>query len=241
MQRIQQIPAGQRDASMEYVLGKYYFFRGLNDRARKVFASIPLSSKHGDQARYFLGAINIKKKRLKAAEEIFEQGLRRINANQPKGKPFKGRTRQVRDLYIMALARLYYHQDDPDNAIKFYKKVSRRSDQFEQALYELAWAYLKAWEFYRAIKSLELLVLVNPDSRYVAESRILVGNLKILARQYGEARQLFKQTAKAYRPIYQKLRRLHKEHWSPQKFLALLTGEGTEGLDTTVALPPNAP
>jgi TolA-binding protein len=235
--RIQQIPTGQRDESMEYVLGKYYYHRGLYKRAKQVFASIPLTGKHGDQARYFLGVIAIKEKKLKNAQNIFQRSLRRIKANREKGKPLKGKKRRLRDLFTMALARLHYHNDDPDGAIRLYKTLSRRSAQFEQALYELAWAYLRAWEFYRAIKSLELLVLLNPDSKHVPESKILVGNLKIIAHQFAEAKKLFKQTAKNYRPIYHKVRQLQKEHWSASKFLALLTDEGTEALDIEVYLP----
>jgi TolA-binding protein len=239
VERIKEIPAGQRDESMEYVLGKYYYHRGLYDRAKQVFASIPLTGKHGDQARYFLGVIAIKEKELKNAESIFKRSLRRIKASKVKGKPLKGKKRRLRDLFIMALARLNYHNDDPDAAIKLYKSLSRRSDQFEQALYELAWAYLRAWEFYRAIKSLEMLVLLNPDSKHVPESKILVGNLRIIARQFSSAKKLFKQTAEDYRPVYHKVRKLQNEHWSEEKFLTLLTGEGSEALDTEVYLPKN--
>ncbi len=237
IERIEAIPKSRRDSSMEYVLGKYYYSRGLMDRALKVFGSIPISSEYGDQAQYFSGVIKIKSKDLKEAEKIFDEGLKRLEGRASKEKPLKGKDARLRDLYVMALARLEYHEDNPDGAIEYYKKISRRSEQFEHALYELAWAYLKAWEFYRAIKSLELLALANPDSEHVAESRILVGNLKILAKQFGDARKLFKQTADEYRPIYHKVRLLHKENWSAEKFVRLLTDQVTDALDTNVRIP----
>lgn len=237
VERIENIPRGRRDPGMEYALGKYFYFRGLFDRALEVFAAIPLSGEYGNQARYFTGVINVKNGKLKDALKIFDEGVRRMDGLETKEKPLRGKDREVRDLFIMALARLYYHNDDPDNAIKYYSRISRRSEQFEHALYELSWSYLKAWEFYRAIKSMELLALAAPDSRYVAESRILVANLHILARRFDEARRLFSETAEENRPIYQTLRRLHSEHWSADRFLGLLAGENGEALDSEISLP----
>ncbi len=237
VERIEKIPRGQRDPGMEYALGKYFYFRGLLDRAMQVFAAIPLSSEYGNQARYFTGVINVKNGRLKEALRIFDEGVRRMDGLETKEKPLRGKDREIRDMFIMALARLYYHNDDPDNAIKYYSRISRRSEQFEHALYELAWAYLKAWEFYRAIKSLELLALAAPDSRYVAESKILVGNLHILARRFDYARKMFSETAEENRPVYQALRRLHGEHWSTDNFLEMLAGTGEKALDSEIALP----
>ena len=67
-------------------------------------------------------------------------------------KPFTPTMRHLYDLYILALARLHYHKNELDDAITLYKAISRRSKFFDDALYELAWAYLRAREFGRSVK-----------------------------------------------------------------------------------------
>ncbi len=237
VQKIQALPASERDPSMEYVLGKYYYFRGLLDRADKVFRSLAPTGPYGLRARYFVGVIAVRHKQFKKAEAIFKELMAKL-APLSRGRTAKARKmRELKDLSMLALARLYYSQDKPDEAIGLYRTISRRSPFFEEALHELAWAYLRAWEFYRAIHTLQLLIVLSPNSRYVAESKIMMANLKVVARDYDEARKLFRQTARSYRPIYLKLRALARRRVAPEKYLQALTSQGPSALDVDFDLP----
>ena len=237
VQKIQALPASDRDPSMEYVLGKYYYFRGLLDRADGVFSSMPSTGAYGLRARYFHGVIQVRRKHYKQAEAVFKELMRKLEPLARGRSAMARKMRELKDLSMLALARLYYSQDKPDQAIALYRTISRRSPFFEEALHELSWAYLRAWEFYRAIHTLQLLVLLSPNSRYVAESKIMMANLKVVAREYDEARKLFRQTARTYRPIYLKLRALARRRVGPEKYLQALLASGPRVLDVDFDLP----
>ncbi len=237
VQKIQALPASDRDPSMEYVLGKYYYFRGLLNRADQVFSSMAPTGAYGLRARYFKAVIAVRKKRYKEAEGIFRELMKKLAPLSQGRSALARKMRELKDLSMLGLARLLYSQDKPDEAIALYRTISRRSPFFEEALHELSWAYLRAWEFYRAIHTLRLLVLLSPNSRYVAESKIMMGNLKVVARQYDEARSLFRQTARTYRPIYLKLRALARRRVAPEKYLQTLLSSGPAALDVDLDLP----
>ncbi|MCD6498993.1 MAG: tetratricopeptide repeat protein [Deltaproteobacteria bacterium] len=237
VEAVQQVPASQRDPAMAYILGKYYYFRGLYDRAWSVMNSIPATGQYGLRAQYFLGVIAVQKKETKKARGIFATLLKRFDSMGRKADRLKGRQRKLADLTTLALARLYYTNDRPDDAINLYRTISRRSAYFEEALHELAWAYLRAWEFYRAIHTLELLMVLDPNSRYVSESKLMIANLRVVARRYESARKLFRQTTRRYRPIYLKLRALRRRHMVASRYLALLVKRDQGALDVDFQLP----
>ena len=237
VEAVQQVPAGQRDPAMAYILGKYYYFRGLYGRAWSMMNTISASGQYGLRAQYFLGVISVQKKETKKAEGIFSSLLKRFDTMGRKAGRLRGRKRKLSDLTVLALARLYYTQDRPDDAINLYRTISRRSAYFEEALHELAWAYLRAWEFYRAIHTLELLMVLDPNSRYVAESKLMIGNLKVVARRYKSARKLFRQTTRRYRPIYLKLRSLRRRRMAPARYLTLLIKRDEGALDVDIQIP----
>src|SRR6185295_9075629 len=93
-----------------------------------------------------------------------------------------------------------------------YLMVSRRSNLFDDALYEVAWVYVKAKQFDKALRALELLALANPSSSAIPDVKILEGNLRIRKAQataasenqgnsteeYAKALDLFEKTRDAY-------------------------------------------
>lgn len=237
IERIRQIPQDQRDQAMDYVLAKYYFFRELLAEARKVFLTIPGKSPYFQQSRYFLGVIAVKQGKPKDAEAIFKASLTTFAEMEKAKKTFTASQRMLYDLFILGLARLHTSRNETEKAIDLYKAVSRRSRFFDDALYELSWAYLRSREFGRSIRVLELLVLAKPDHWAVPESKILLANLKLLSKQYYNAKRMFKSVARRYRPVYLQIRQFQKMQLPPVKFYYLLLGKGHEALDMKVDLP----
>ncbi len=237
IQKVQAVPKAQRDPAMEYVLGKYFYFRGLLDRAAEVFRSLDSASLYGLRGRYFLGVIAVRKKQRDKAESIFKALVADLRSRLERRQGPVKLLRRLKDLTVLALARLYYTKDDPDAAIALYRTISRRSPYFEEALHELAWAYLRAWEFYRAINTLELLVILSPNSRYVTESKLMIGNLRVVARDYESAKKLFRSAARRFRPIYLKLRALRRRRLPPEQYVAVLTKRHQRALDVDLDVP----
>jgi len=235
---IEAIPPGRREASVDYVRGKYLYFRGRVGAALRVFAGIGRSNPYYLQAVYFIGVCNIKAGKLNAAAAVYQRMIDEVIFGYFKPK---GRTqRRVLQLIIMAAARLAYVRGktrDVEKAIEFYNAIPRKSPYFDDALYERAWAYLKARRYERAVQALEMLNVANPRYGKADEGRVLLGNLKIQTRDFSGAKAVFRKAAHALRPVVRKLRGLQDAGVDPKTIFAQLTSENLDAFDIRIRLP----
>ena len=91
------------------------------------------------------------RRRLGAAAKVY----RRITKLKTTKKPEK----RVIELSHMALGRVHYERDQPSKAIDHYLRVGRRSDLFDEALYEVSWVYVKNKQFNNTRKQTSLRAL----------------------------------------------------------------------------------
>ncbi|HEY5937339.1 MAG TPA: tetratricopeptide repeat protein, partial [Kofleriaceae bacterium] len=237
-----------------YVRGKYLFADGKYDEALPLFAQVPKGDEHELQALYYSATAQVAKKDLNRATEIFTDLISR--------KPKNNRDRRIIELSQLALGRLYYERDQPSKSIDSYLLVDRRSDLFPDALYEVAWVYVKGKQYDKALRALELLHLSDPTSSKSATVRILEGNLRIRKAQiirqaqitgtldanlrntepsveYDKASKVFTETHDAYMPSYVALEQMSTNNTDPAQYLAQLAGR-SEGLFQVSAPLPEA-
>lgn len=243
-----------RTNEVPYVRGKYLFAEGKYDEALPLFAQVPKGDEHELQALYYSATAQVAKKDLNRATEIFTDLISR--------KPKNNRDRRIIELSQLALGRLYYERDQPSKSIDSYLLVDRRSDLFPDALYEVAWVYVKGKQYDKALRALELLHLSDPTSSKSATVRILEGNLRIRKAQiirqaqitgtldanlrntepsveYDKASKVFTETHDAYMPSYVALEQMSTNNTDPAQYLAQLAGR-SEGLFQTSAPLPEA-
>ena len=219
---LDQIPAHQLKSSVPYVRGKYYYFSGQTDQAIGAFQQIAPEHDYYMHAQYFIGACQVRKKDHATALKVFEALLKR----EPKTESQK----RIRELTHLAAGRLLYDKNQIVQAIDQYQHVSRKSDEFDTALYEIAWAYIKARSFMKALRALDLLVLANPESSFVPEVKVLQGNLLIRVRSWGRATDLFSSSRDYWRPIHKRMTNLLDEQKDPNVFFdALLARSMSSG------------
>ena len=245
------IPAGTRLPEVPYVRGKYAFSQDKHDDALRHFAEVPKGSSHEYQAVYFTATTLVAKKDLVRATDVLTELIGR--------KPRTANDRRVIELGQLALGRIYYERDQPSKSIDSYLLVDRRSDLFPDALYEVAWVYVKGKQFDKALRALELLSLSEPTSQKTPTVRILEGNLRIrkaqLIRQkviagtvengapsdpsveYDRAAQVFTETHDMYLPSYQALARMVDSPGDPAQYLAQIAGRSPTIFQATAPLP----
>ena len=245
------IPAGTAVPEVPYVRGKYAYSQGKLDDALRYFSEVPRGSSHELQAVYFTATALVAKKDLARATDILTELVGR--------KPRTASERRVIELGQLALGRIYYERDQPSKAIDSYLLVDRRSDLFPDALYEVAWVYVKGKQFDKALRALELLNLSEPASQKTPTVRILEGNLRIrkaqLIRQkviagtvenggpsdpgveYARAAAVFTETHDQYLPSYQALARMVDNPGDPAKYLAQIAGRSPTIFQATAPLP----
>jgi hypothetical protein len=243
-------PAGRR-AEVPYVRGKFAFFEGKHDEALAYLNDVPKGSSHELQALYYSATAHVAKKDLARATELFTDLVAR--------KPKTPNDRRVIELGHLALGRLYYERDQPSKSIDSYLMIDRKSDLFPDALYEVAWVYVKGKQYDKALRALELLALSEPTSQKTPTVRILEGNLRIRkaqlirqaqitgtldanlrdadpGREYDKAAAVFTETHDLYLPSYVALKQL-ENHADPGQYLAQLAGRSAGVFQATTPLP----
>jgi tetratricopeptide (TPR) repeat protein len=223
------IPPNMLKPSVPYVQGKYYYFRKQMDQAISTFRSIPQGHKYYMHSQYFTGAALVQKKDLAAAAQVFQALLR----TGPKTSGEK----HIRDLAYLAVGRLLYEKNEINKAIDMYQKLSRRSPEFDTALFEIAWAYIKAKQYKKALRALDLLVLAQPDSPMVPEVKVLQGNLLMRLEKWGRATDLFTKAREKFVPVQNRMKQIMTEHSNPNVFFDVLLAGNLGKLETTIQVP----
>lgn len=251
IQALDRIAPGARLPQIPYVKGKYAFSAGKFDEAIQLFVDVPKGSAFELQALYFNATALVAKKDLAKATEIYSDLVSRT--------PKTSTDRRVIELSQLALGRLYYERDQPSKAIDSYLLVDRHSDLFADALYEVAWVYVKAKQFDKALRALELLALSDPTSEKTPTVRILEGNLRIRKAQlvraaqitgtvdanaedpaveYDKAAAVFRETHDGYYPSYVALTNmLNNAAADPAEYLTQLAGRASNVFQAAPPIP----
>ncbi|HEY0189469.1 MAG TPA: tetratricopeptide repeat protein, partial [Kofleriaceae bacterium] len=248
---LDRIQPGQRLASVPYVRGKLAYAQGKHDEAIGYFQAVAKGSDQELPAAYFLATTYVAKKELDRAIELFAELTGR--------KPRSANDRRVIELSQLALGRLYYERDQASKSIDAYLLVDRHSDLFPDALYEVAWVYVKGKQYDKALRALELLSQSDPGSTKTPTVRILEGNLRIRKAQmlrastiqgtldsrdiddpgseYDKAVQVFTETHDLYLPSYAALAQMVDDKADPAQYLAQIAGRSERVFQTAAPVP----
>lgn len=230
--RLERIPPHLLEPFVPYVRAKYAYFRDKLDEALNIFGAIAPSSPHYLQARYFMATIQVRKGDLAGAANGFD-GVLRL---QPRSDDEK----QIQDLARMAIGRLYYERGQFEKAKESYASIPRQSTYFSDAMYESAWNAIKAGDFKAAYRSLDLMLLQNPDSPQAPEIRLLMGNLSLRLANYYVASETFSQARDEFEPIHRQLKETGQKAAADGKYFEALLGKGLEKFDIAIFIPAKA-
>jgi TolA-binding protein len=230
--RLEKVPPGQLEPSVPYVRAKYLYSRGKLDEASQIFAQVPPSSLYYFQSRYFLATVAVKKGDLASALTGFDDVL--------KLQPPDENARDIQDLARLAIGRLHYERNQFDRAVEAYQAVPRSSKYFEDSLYEQAWTHIKAKDWLRAFRSLQLLLDNNPDSKDAPELRLLLGNLNLRMERFANANEAYAETREQFEPIHRQIQAALMKAQSDPAYYDNLLGKNLEKFDISVLVPPSA-
>ena len=113
--------------------------------------------------------------------------------------------RHVIDLAWMAIGRLFYEMEQYRQASEAYAKVGRDSAEFDTMLYELAWVYVRLGDVQRAERSLEVLMITDPNSQYIGDGTLLRADLLLRAGAFDRALALYQSVLAQYDPMRAKV------------------------------------
>jgi len=230
--RLQNLPPTLMEPATPYVRGKYYYYRSRLDDAALVFSSIPQTNPYFFQARYFLATIAVKKGDLASATQGYD-ALLKMQA------PDAG-SKDVQDLSRLAIARILYERSQFDKAIESYLAIPRQSKYWPEALREQAWTYIKAKDWQRAYRSVNLLLLADPDVPDGPDLRILEGNLQLRMSNFYLASDTFSKVRDEFEPIHRQLNQVIVRSQTDPAYFDTLIGRSLDKFDISAFVPPAA-
>ncbi|HEY3445505.1 MAG TPA: tetratricopeptide repeat protein [Myxococcales bacterium] len=238
-------PSGALPAELAYVYAKWLFRRtDLPEkeriaRAQAVFGLVAdASGAYAMQAAYFLGVLAVQQGDMAAAAAAFERVLK-YPANSPREK-------KTHEQANLSLGRVYFEQGKYTEAIDRYQEIDYNSDNFVDALYEIAWTHVRrakaggAAEYEKANQACEKLLLAAPDSVLAPEARILQGHLLLKLGKYQEANESYTAVINTYLEVYDNIDGRLKAHPDPVLYFQQVIAESGKTFDISAFLPPVA-
>jgi tetratricopeptide (TPR) repeat protein len=247
-ERFNQVPPAQVDAGLLYAKGKAYFHRGSYSDALATFAQVPGGTLYTHQARYFQGLVALKLARAGGGSDLTGKGPASANY-KPAIEAFRIVTelppdtpehRQVIDLGWMAIGRLFYEMEQYQQASEAYGRVSRDGPEFDTMLYELAWVYVRLGDVQRADRALEMLMISDPNSQYIADGTLLRADLLLRSGGFDRALQLYQSVLAQYDPMRAKVESFLGSTQNVSVYYEKLAQQQLDLLDQNEQLPPLA-
>lgn len=202
------------------------------EQARQGFSTIPPNSEFSLRAKYFVGTIHTLRSEYMDAIAAFRSVLEQEPANDDE--------RAVVDLTYLALGRLYYETEQLQQAAEAYRAIQQTSSHFDQALFELAWAYIRMGATVQAERALEVLSVAAPDSPLNADGKVLRGDLLARAGRYEEAEVVFEEVRATFSPIRDDLERTRQKHPDLHAYFRRVVRENIDDFDIDDFLPESA-
>jgi tetratricopeptide (TPR) repeat protein len=236
------IPVDDRELELRYAFGRWLYFRGQYDGAIASLDSVspfdvPIST-GGPGAKW----------RIRAAYVAATAALAKGNIDDALGRfelmtvatPINERDKRIVELAWMARARIHHDLGETDLAVRAYRRISRDSPFFPEAMYETAWTLLAAGNYDRALQALDLLLVYDPDSPIVPEIKQLRGKVKIQMRDWSEAENEFLALRREFDDLSKKLGRALETKGDAADYFAAVAAEDMQHFSLGVIMPVEA-
>jgi tetratricopeptide (TPR) repeat protein len=240
---------------VRYLRGKSLFFAKKDDAALAELTKVPANDAYALRARYFMGAVAVRK-------GDFDAALVRFN-EVAFAKPIAKSDRQVKEMAHLARGRLYYELDRLSESINAYQEINYDSTLLTTMLYEVTWTYVRRGqialrgkrddnktdlerrdlakvEYEKAIRQLQDLRALEPESDRAAEIDILAGNLRLQRNEFEKAEQTFARILEVHQDADRQLAALMADRSTKDRLLHDILAMSSGGLTVDSKLPPLA-
>jgi tetratricopeptide (TPR) repeat protein len=252
-ERLEAIPSETLTVTTTYYRAKYLYSRAVPldgvrnappdaaipgidrnrlEQARLGFLAVPNGTEFSCRSKYFIGTIYTLQGQYVDAIASFSAVLDQQALSEEDAK--------VVDLTYLALGRLFYETDQLEQAVEAYRAVPQTSAQFDQALYEMAWTYIRLGDAVQAERALEVLSIAAPESPLNADGQVLRGDLLARVGRYDEAEVVFDEVRETFGPIRDELERQRVEHPDLHAYFREVVRQNIDDFDIDDFLPPSA-
>jgi len=203
--------------SLYYIAGKYSYKKGKFARAVQYLKLLPKTSENYLKSRYLLAVLYARLGKGNAGIDLMKQII------EYKGKVVsEDDYTKLKEMSIIAVARIYYQMKDYNRAILYFDQVPRFSMYWLDAVFESSWAYLMKGDYAKSLGN--LVTLRSPSfykefypEKYFIEAIIYYNNC-----DYKKTNKIVKNFLKEYRPLRKSLTKLIKSHPEPFEFYQVI-------------------
>lgn len=219
-QDYQALAGGSIPSEIRYLHGKGLFLAGRDTEAVDALSVIAAGDAHYLRASYLIGATIVRADKLDDALAHF--------TTLSEAALVADRDKTVMELVQIARGRLLYELDRLGDSIDAYQYVPWDSELLTTMLYEVTWTYVRRGQvalhneelseserteqaladYELALRQLEDLRALEPDSARAADFTLLAGQLRLQRGDYPEAEQVFEEILNNYASADAKLRQL---------------------------------
>jgi tetratricopeptide (TPR) repeat protein len=236
------IPVDSREIELRYAYGRWLYFQGQHDAAIDSLDSvspldIPIAT-GGVGARWRVRAAYVGATAALANGDI-DGAITRfelITKATPKGESDK----RIVELAWLARARVHHDLGETELAVRAYRRISRDSPFFPEAMYETAWTLLAAGNYDRALQALDLLLVYDPDSPIVPEIKQLRGKVKIQMRDWTGAEGEFLALRREFDDLSKNLGRALEAKTDAGDYFAAVAAEDMQHFELAAVMPIDA-
>ncbi len=197
-----------------YGLGKAELRLGDADKALEWLQTIGTGSPLYNRSRFYLGAAYVAKGQVDLALEVF----RALTTIEVKDKL----TAELRDQAWLAVGRLLVQRGNFALALTSYQNIDRNSVHYEEAVYEMSWAYINQDKFDKALQTVEVLLLTVKNDQHEIDAHVLRGQLNVMLQQYDEALASYQTIVDRFAPVRNELANFTKNPEDVQRYFKWL-------------------
>lgn len=197
-----------------YGLGKAQLRLGDSDKAVQWLQLIGPSSAFYNRARFYLGAAYVAKGQVDLGLEVF-----RALTSTPGTDDI---SKELRDQAWLAVGRLLVQRGNFDFALTSYQNIDRHSPHYEEAVYEMSWAYINQEKYDKALQTVEVLLLTVSNDQNEIDAHVLRGQLNVMLQDYDEARASYQTIVDRFAPVRNELASFTKNKDDIQKYFKWL-------------------
>lgn len=204
-------------------------------RADEDFSKLRPGQPMYPQALYFRGAIAVQQGRLADAAQLFTQ-VREL----PSPAKVDAKLKRVKELALLALARVSYELGKLQEAADFYAQLPRDTPEYNDAMFETAATYVKMGRLDQALRTAEILLLIGKESPVMPEAMILQANLLLRLEKFSRANEVFSELVQQYGGVRDQVRTTLMMSNDPVAYFDELLHQKEGALDVVSLLPPRA-
>ncbi|MFA6034680.1 MAG: hypothetical protein WC889_17405, partial [Myxococcota bacterium] len=181
---------------INYTIGELAYRKGKLNEAQQFLGVIPASSRYFTRSKYLQGMIYNKANRVADSKVMFNDIINATARNTDDDYQLA-----VRNLAIMALARIDYKNGDFKQSAALYDSVPRFSSEWIDALFEAGWTYFRLEDYGTALGRVHTLFAPNYQGQFQPEAFVLKATVYYYACLYNEVKATLNEFYKRYKDM----------------------------------------